>query len=272
MKTLHYIGATMGALALATSLMGANIHSSHAAGTTDTASTAVLTVAGYSIQPVAYPGDTFTQLLGINTAGTIAGYHGSGQDAAHPNKGFVLNLANPASPVFTAENYPGSVQTQVIGINNYGYTDGFYVDSAGANHGFRLIAGSYATADVPGTTFNQLLGTNDLNQVVGYYQFGANNVFQPYISLHGSYILPIIANAQATGINNAGLVSGFSAATGRGFLYQELGIPASAKILSFPQSASTAALGLNNVGQAVGSYNDNQGNTHGFVYNESTNT
>ncbi len=30
----------------------------------------------YSFQTVNYPGDTFTQLLGINNSGDIAGYHG----------------------------------------------------------------------------------------------------------------------------------------------------------------------------------------------------
>src|SRR5579862_2490522 len=59
--------------------------------------------------------DTFTQLLGINNNDIVAGYHGAATTAANPNKGFTYN---PASNTFTDENYPGSVQTQVIGINN----------------------------------------------------------------------------------------------------------------------------------------------------------
>jgi hypothetical protein len=35
------------------------------------------------------------------------------------------------SPVFVNENYPGSTQTQVTGINNFGVTVGFEVDAAG---------------------------------------------------------------------------------------------------------------------------------------------
>lgn len=52
--------------------------------------------------------------------------------AVHPNKGFTLTLPS----TFMPENYPASAQTQIIGIDNHGDTDGFYVDAAGATHGF----------------------------------------------------------------------------------------------------------------------------------------
>ena len=72
----------------------------------------------FEFQTINFPGDTFTQLLGINEVDTITGYHG-----ANINKGFVLTLPNN----FTDENFPGSAQTQVIGFNETGDTDGFYV-------------------------------------------------------------------------------------------------------------------------------------------------
>jgi hypothetical protein len=81
----------------------------------------------FSFQTVIFPGDTFTQLLGINDFEVIAGYHG-----ANVNKGFVFTFPN----TFTPENFPNSAQTQVIGINNRGFTDGFYIDTAGTTHGF----------------------------------------------------------------------------------------------------------------------------------------
>ena len=37
---------------------------------------------------------------------------------------------------FTNEDYPGSQQTQVTAINDWGNTVGFYVDSTGASYGF----------------------------------------------------------------------------------------------------------------------------------------
>src|SRR5215469_4512579 len=85
----------------------------------------------YTFETVNFPTDSFTQLLGINDFGAIAGYHGSGL-TGHPNQGFTLDLPK----TFTTENFPGSVQTQVIGINNLSGTAGFYIDAKGANHGF----------------------------------------------------------------------------------------------------------------------------------------
>src|SRR5271166_4482509 len=75
----------------------------------------------YTFQTVIDPADTnFTQLLGINNSGTIAGYFGDGTIV--PNNGFTLVLPG----AYTKENYPSSVQTQVVGINNSGETVGFY--------------------------------------------------------------------------------------------------------------------------------------------------
>src|SRR5215469_6482579 len=74
----------------------------------------------YTFQTVNFPGDTFTQLLGINNFGDIAGYQGSGL-TGHPNQGFTLDLPS----TFTTENFPHAVQTQVIGINNLFTTAGF---------------------------------------------------------------------------------------------------------------------------------------------------
>src|SRR5260370_12503939 len=101
----------------------------------------------FDFRTINFPGDTFTQLLGINDERTIAGYHG-----AVINRGFVLTLPD----TFTDENFPGSDQTQVIRINERGDTDGFYRTPA-ATHAFLRIDGVYSTVDFPGTTFNQLL-------------------------------------------------------------------------------------------------------------------
>jgi len=69
----------------------------------------------FRFQTIFFPGDTFTQLLGINDFEVIAGYHG-----ANINKGFVFAFPN----TFTPENFPNSAQTQVIGINNRGLPTG----------------------------------------------------------------------------------------------------------------------------------------------------
>src|SRR5579863_5847272 len=218
----------------------------------------------YTFEDITYPKDTFTQLLGVNDAGTIAGYHG-----ASVNKGFMLTLPS----TFAAENYPSSAQTQVIGINNNTdvATAGFYVDQAGTNHGFLHCNGKWTNVDFPGTTFNQLLGLNDIGQAAGYYQDAAGN-FHPYLyaktgGVFEELILPNTSSAQATGINNSQIVVGFYLDSNQVSHGWELNA-GTYTALNFPNSSATAALGINNNGEIVGSYNDASGAMHGFHYSK----
>ena len=227
--------------------------------------TSMFAQGSYSFQTVNYPGDTFTQLLGINNNSLIAGYHNFDQ-----NSGFTLTL--PAS--FVTENYPNSMMTQVIGINNTGTTDGFYVDNGGITHGFYKPGNSFKNVDYPGSAFNQLLGQNDMGQASGYYSLspGGTTPDFPYVydELGGGvfqtiFIPAAVGGAQATGINNSQQICGFyidSAGVNHGFLLS-FGLLVT---LDAPGSTFTQALGLNNRGQVVGDYMDAGGNTHGFVW------
>jgi len=215
----------------------------------------------FNFQTIIFPGDTFTQTLGINDRQKVAGYHG-----ATVNQGFVFTFPNN----FASENFPGSAQTQVIGINNQGYTDGFYIDNAGTTHGFVDIGGTFTTVDFPGTTFNQLLGLNEYNQAAGYYADAAN-IDHPYIFDKNGEVFLVITipgatgGAQATGINDRGSISGFyidSAGVNHGFLLAD----GELTTLDFPGSTFTQAFGLNNRGDVVGAYIDAAGLTHGFIF------
>jgi probable HAF family extracellular repeat protein len=220
-------------------------------------------VTKYSFKNINYRHDTFTQLLGINNASKIAGYHN-----VNTNSGFTLVLPNH----FRTENFPNSVQTQVIGINNSGRTDGFYIDTNGVTHGF-FAQGAYFKVDYPGSAFNQLLGINDRGQEVGYYSMSVNNTTPDFPYIYDQFggvfeVLTIpgaVGGAQATGINNSQEVCGFyidSTNVSHGFLL------AAGKFttLDFPDSLGTQALGLNNKGQIVGFYTDSANQTHGFVF------
>jgi probable HAF family extracellular repeat protein len=225
----------------------------------------------YSFKTVVYrdPNVSFTQLLGINNNGIIAGYHNFQQ-----NQGFTLVLPN----AFTTENFPNSMMTQVVGINNTGTTDGFYVDNSGLTHGFfRTSNGQFTTVDYPrpeiATSFNQLLSQNDYYEAAGYYSNSINNTTPdiPYVYdeiggvFHVITIPGAVGGAQATGINNSGTVCGFwidANNVNHGYLLNR-GI---FMTLDVPGSTFTQALGLNNNGQVVGSFIDAGGQTHGFVY------
>jgi probable HAF family extracellular repeat protein len=262
MTARRSIGPLVGALAIATSLLGAQVGSAsaHANQTYNRSSKT-----NYAFQLVASPHDpTFTQLLGINDQQVIAGYDGSGQTVdgvLHPNKGFTLTLPS----TFTPENYPASMQTQVIGINNHGDTAGFYIDAAGATHGFVEHNGRFSTTDLPGTPFNQLLGLNNQGQAAGYFQDAAGLNHAYVRDGRGVYTVLPLPNSQATGINDRGVVVGFTQATtttSSAFVWQN----ERATLLSYPGSTFTQALGENDQGQIVGTYNDAAGNGHGFVY------
>jgi len=217
----------------------------------------------YSFETIDYPKDGFTQLLGINNSGIIAGYHG-----ATVNKGFTYNLM---TKMFTNENFPGSAQTQVIGINNQGKTSGFYITTASKTLGFTKKAVFVAVA-FPGTTFNQLLSQNDWAQAAGYYSTKADGtgpdhayVYDESGSVFEEFIIPNSTSAQATGINNSGDVCGFTIDKAT-IMHGWLKVLGQITILDYPGASATQALGLNNKGQVVGSYTDASGNSHGFVY------
>ena len=231
-----------------------------------------LLVAGYQVQAASYttqnvqfPTDpAFTQLLGINNAGTIAGFHG-----ATTAQGFTLTLPN----TFTDQNFPGSAQTMVTGINGAGSTVGIYMDQAGTTHGYTDIGGVFKTVDQPGTVFNQGLGINNANTTVGYFALDAaagqmgqsaysqqNGVFTNINAL----LPPTNQNSQAVGINNTGNIVGFylpTATTSIGFLDQGGAI---SNIDPFG-STFTQALGINDQGEIVGFYTDANGVQHGYI-------
>ena len=228
---------------------------------------------------------TFNQLLGINNTGTIAGYFGVGS-TTNPNKGYTL--APPYGQTsYTNENFPGSAQTQVVGINNNSSptTVGFWVDNNGNNFGFVKQGSTFTQVTDPntpaGTTaVNQLLGVNDKNLAVGFYvDANGNSQGFSYNILGANFAainLPASFNAvmtSATGVNDAGVISGFyvdTAGNVHGFLdnggsFSSFDDPAGA-------GTNTSFLGVNNNGEVVGSFVDAAGVTNGFTFNSVTNT
>jgi hypothetical protein len=236
----------------------------------------------YNFTTVQSPEDpAFTQLLGINDSGTIAGYFGDGTIV--PNNGFTLVLPNN----YTPENFPTAAQTQVVGINASGETDGFYMTAAtpSITNGFTDVNGTFMTVDAPNTVFNQLLGVNNAGVVSGYSS--ATDITgmtgqESYIEHGGTftyvntYLPSGIGNNQATGINNSGDISGFyltnAGANSFGYLLTPSSSGYSLTSLEFPGSTFTQALGINNDGDIVGFYIDSSGGMDGFLYNIVTGT
>lgn len=221
---------------------------------------------------------TFNQLLGINDTGTIAGYYGSGAQG-HPNIGYTLGQSG-----YIPENFPGSVQTQVTGINNNGVTVGFWSDQNNLNQvnnnfGFVDNHGVFTNVNNPGTgsfngvLTNQLLAVNDNNIAAGFYinaqgvtegeTYNINNNSFSSVNINGA------ASVTAAAINNANEIGGFyTDQNGNidGFILNGNNLIT----LQAPGEVTTEVLGLNNNGLADGLVIDGNNNMHGFVYNIST--
>ncbi len=238
--------------------------------------------AGYLFQNIIDPGDpTFNQALGVNNAGTVSGYFGSGA-AGHPNQGYTV--APPGYTSFTNENFPGSVQTQVVGINNSGVTVGFWsntnLGSGDANYGFTDVGGTFTSVSNPatpatGTPVNQLLGVNDNKVAAGFYVDGSGNNQGYLYNFAGSPTFSPVtvlgaSNSVATDVNNAGVISGFYTNGGG----SDVAFIDNAGVFTFFQASgdSTMFFGLNNTGNAVGTYVDATGQFHGVLYNIASNT
>jgi Cu/Zn superoxide dismutase len=254
------------------------------AGAAGTASTpAAAEHPGYGFRTLDNNADlTFNQLLGINDHGLIAGYFGSGAQG-HPNMGYEL-----ASGSYRNENFPGSAQTQVTGLNNNGVTVGFWSNTDNgpgqdANFGWVNVDGAfrdvnYPTSDPASPATDQLLGVNDNDVAVGFYTDakGNNHGYEYNISNRGfSRVLDPAdpgASLTAAAINDRGDVAGFYVGTkGQtdGFLKTAGG---QFRSLAYPGASATSALGVNGSDEVVGTYTDGSGNSataHGFTWTRS---
>ena len=249
--------------------------------------------AAYVFQDIINNSDvTFNQELGINSAGTIAGYFGSGA-AGHPNKG--CSVVPPYGQAnFTNENFPGSVQTQVTGLNDAGVTVGFWSNTNNgppndANFGFTDVGGVFTNVNNPHTPavavpINQLLGVNNSNTAVGFYYDAAGNshgytnkiaskTFSADINAPGS------TSTTTAAINNSGELAGIytnaTSATNAtsGLMQGFIDNNGTFTTVSDPLGTmGTVLLGLNDNGLAVGDYTDAAGVMHGLLYDLANNT
>jgi Cu/Zn superoxide dismutase len=235
---------------------------------------------GYAFRTLDDTADpTFNQLLGINDDGLIAGYFGSGAQG-HPNMGYLLNGTS-----YQGQNFPGSVQTQVTGLNNDGVTVGFYSGMNNANmmndnSGFVDVAGSFRTADFPAADpasppVDQLLGVNDHDIAVGFYADakGNNHGYEYNIGDHAyrRVLDPADPGASLTAaaINDRGDVAGFYTGTdGKTVAFLKTA-GGQFRTLAYPGASGTSAFGVNAADLVVGGYTDGSGNsatTHGFTW------
>jgi hypothetical protein len=161
------------------------------------------------------PSFAFTQLLGINHAGTTAaGYW------THDAAGATGQIAGTVSggPSFTAPTFtninmllPTNVNSQATDVNDAGTVVGFYQDAAGNFTAFTDKAGTITSFEFPGSASTQALGINDLGDIVGDY-VDAGGVMHGFLDASGVFTTLDPTGSTATtinGINDQGTVVGF---------------------------------------------------------------
>jgi len=237
----------------------------------------------FSFQTVDNPGDpTFNQLLGINNAGVIAGYFGSGA-AGHPNKGYTIA---PPYTTFKSDNVPASAQTQATGINGGKMITGFWAPTnvgGDANYGFIQVPDGktfrYFDVNNPlvssNPPVNQVLGINKLGNAVGFYNDAGNAPHGYAYQLNTGVFTPInfagATSTAATGINDSNLICGFfTSKTGRTFAFLKPETGGNGVVFFVPKAPVTQLLGVNNTGHGVGFFVGPDNFPHGLYLDPAT--
>src|SRR6266850_174359 len=163
---------------------------------------------------------------------------------------------------------PGLTINTANDINNHGQIVGQCTDANGVVHGFVYNDGVLCQVDYPGGRNTNVIGINNLGQMVG--MFGTLTGTFGFVYDRGTFgqlAFPGAGNLTiANGINDRGEIVGVfqdTSGVGHGFLYKA----AQYQPLQVPGAKETTVEAINASGQIVGNYPDTKG-THGFVYLE----
>lgn len=91
-----------------------------------------------SVTPLAYPGASMTQALGVSDRGEVVGAYQVGTGSSAATHGFTWTAKGGFQ---TVDDPNGVGNTTVNGVNDAGALVGFYVDSAGNTHGLLAAPG-----------------------------------------------------------------------------------------------------------------------------------
>jgi len=215
--------------------------------------------------PIVDPNDTvgFTEGRGINNSRTIAGDYAISDGTLHS---FFLS-----GSTFTEYDVPGTVQTNLLSINDPGdFTGGFDPDGSGVFQAFVGRGGTLTTFSVPGSlsTFAYEINNNK-KLVVGYYIDSAGILHGYYRDRNGALHFPIdppgSVGTVLFGVDNKNEVVGrYADASGatHGLFFVP---PDSFSTFDYPGSTFTSLNGINQQGFIVGRYVDASGIAHGFI-------
>src|SRR5262249_14813946 len=185
-------------------------------------------------------------------------------------------ILNPASSgtieVVDVFDYPGeNVLTLPERINNRGDISGSIADITNPlkTRGFIRFHDGYFTRPIsePNAMSATLMwGINDLRTACGFYYDSDNGEFHGFFVTNKVYSEFDLEGAMSTDlyqINNSGNFCGDADFDTGEFAF--VSINGTATVLALPDATSSAAIGINNTDEVVGSYTDSTGITHGYL-------
>lgn len=228
----------------------------------------------YTFQTIDDTGND-NRVTGIDNAGEIVGVYGDSSSN--------YNSFNSAPPYgsFTPDNLPdatdGTYMNSIASAATMTYQAG-YVYAPHSETGIWGVINDNGTWSLlqkhsgEGKTciVMELMGVNESGYAVGYYENASGNkcLIQAFEMQPGEVYKDLIGapgtSPIATGINNSGDIVGDTTVSGiaEGW-YKVKG--ATAVPFTYPGSVGTQALSINASDQIVGSYQDSDGNTHGYL-------
>jgi hypothetical protein len=215
--------------------------------------------------PIVDPNDAigFTEGRGINISRTVDGdYVGS--------DGFVHSFFL-SNGIFTEYDVPGTVQTNLLSINDAGsFTGAFDPDGSGIFQAFIDVAGTLTSFSVPAALSTLAYEINNSNQlVVGYFIDASGILHGYYRDAGGALHFPIDPTGSVGtvlfGLNDRNWVVGryadSSGATHGVFFLP----PNQFSTFDYPGSSFTSLNGINDQGVICGRFVDASGIAHGFL-------
>jgi hypothetical protein len=215
--------------------------------------------------PIVDPNDTvgFTEGRGINNPRTIVGDYVISDGTVHS---FLLS-----GDTFTEYDVPGTVQTNLLGINEPGdLTGAFDPDGSGVFEAFIDRGGTITSYSVPGAAGTFAYEINNSKKLtVGYYIDASGVLHGQYRDTNGALHFPIDPTGSVAtvlfGLNNRNWVVG-RYADGAGVTHGLFFVPPDNFFtFDFPGSAFTSLNGISSQGNICGRYVDAAGIAHGFI-------
>lgn len=165
---------------------------------------------------------------------------------------------------FTTFTVPDATYTDTFGIAENGDVTGYYGVANGSYHGFlRTSSGKITTIEYPGSANSAAYGMNGSGAIAG-----SHGAFAGFLYSGGSYTNVIVDGQPAplSDINDYGSYVGIYGASSAFTAFMSSPDGQITK-LQYPGGYYTAPAWIKDSGEVIGTYEDQFGNLHTFLYN-----